>query len=334
MKETVKLGYETRVVPAATDGQWKLQIYNPGTLGTNYTGDDFVGIRVGREVIRKTLRRFMTVGTQTMVEGNDQNFSIRENAAAITALGRRERYTPDQDLGTLTETGLAAAALLTRALQKGLSIQPVILPTGTDPTPLVDWTAGDTLDINDPDEGVTITARVSALTYTKTPGQLIFEPALSSESFVGTAAINQGVRQLLEEQDQIRREPPDDTPNIDRGGTGVVPTILIAAYDARPEVKAIADFVCVGTDDHVVIQQAMDYVSVLPSSLARVVLSAGHFADIDRDIIVLPTNCMLIGMGENATWLEFNSSGTYGIDARAYGCVVRDFQIATELGEI
>ena len=147
-----------------------------------------------------------------MVESGNLAFSIAEDAAAVTAMGRLEYYTPERDLGTLVETGLAADALLAKALARGRSIQPVIMPADTDPTPFVDYTAGDTIDIDDPDEGVTVSARIAALTYAVKDGVVTYEPALSAETFVGSAAVSQGVRQLLEAQDAIRREPPEDSP--------------------------------------------------------------------------------------------------------------------------
>jgi hypothetical protein len=210
LDEIIRLGYEARIVPAATDGQWKLQLFNPGTLGTDHTGDDWIGIRVGREVTRKSLRRFIPQATSITVESGNQGFSTRTDTNAVSALGRLERYIPDRDLSTLTETGLAATSLLAQTLAKGRSLQPVVVPGPDDPTPFIDYTAGDTVSISDPDEGLTVDGRIVALSYVRVDDQLSFEPALSAETFVGQAAIAQGVRQLLSAQDAIRREPPSE----------------------------------------------------------------------------------------------------------------------------
>ena len=329
--EITRLGYEARVVPAASDGQWKLQIYNPGTLGTDFTGDAFVGIRVGRDVIRRALRRFMPAATVLNVEDGEQDFSQRKDANAVTALGRLERYIPARDLNTLTETGLAAVSALAKALRQGRSIQPVLLPADSDPQPLVDYTAGDTVDVDDPDEGLSVSARLAALSYAMRDGTVTYEPAISSESFVGASAVSQGVRQLLEAQDAIRREPPGDVSELELGSwEGGLPTIFVAAVDASDKSLSIADFLCDGVDDHVELAAAMTKITSLPTALARVVMSEGHFTDIDLDQIVVPMYCALDGLGENATWLQVNGTSGVAVELQ-YGATVKDWSFQEEL---
>jgi len=70
-------------------------------------------------------------------------------------------------------------------------------------------------------------------------------------------------------------------------------TIFVAAHNARPEVKALADFVCTGSNDDLVIEQA---INSLPPSGGRVVLSEGDFI-LGSSIDILRSNVTLEGQG-------------------------------------
>jgi len=73
----------------------------------------------------------------------------------------------------------------------------------------------------------------------------------------------------------------------------IVPTVLVAAYNAREEIKKIADFVCSGSNDDLVIEQA---INSLPPSGGRVVLSEGDFI-LGSSIDILRSNVTLEGQG-------------------------------------
>jgi parallel beta-helix repeat protein len=70
-------------------------------------------------------------------------------------------------------------------------------------------------------------------------------------------------------------------------------TIFIAASDARPEVKALADYVCTGVNDDVVISQA---ISMLPASGGRIRLSEGNFV-FGNTLVISRNNVSLEGSG-------------------------------------
>ena len=209
MAEANRLGYEWRIIPHASNvGEWVWQVYNPGGMGVDLSADPWVGIRAGRDVFRGALRRYIPAANAVTVEGGGQLFSLRESATAITALGRLEGYSPNRDLLDLSDVGAEADELLARNLVDGVSIAPILHPTPADPQPLVDYATADVIFVDDPPFVTGESRRVVAVGYATRPeGGDEYTPQLSSESFTGTAAVYQAVRQLLEASDVIRDEP-------------------------------------------------------------------------------------------------------------------------------
>jgi parallel beta-helix repeat protein len=70
-------------------------------------------------------------------------------------------------------------------------------------------------------------------------------------------------------------------------------TVFVAASDARSEVKALADYVCTGTNDDVTIEQAF---AALPAAGGRVKLSEGTFT-FNSSLDILKSNVSLEGSG-------------------------------------
>ncbi len=61
---------------------------------------------------------------------------------------------------------------------------------------------------------------------------------------------------------------PADKAHVDAAQR--VATVVVAASDASPDVKAAADFVCTGTNDQAVILQAIDALPMIPDSCASI----------------------------------------------------------------
>ena len=98
------------------------------------------------------------------------------------------------------------------------------------------------------------------------------------------------------------------------GASGVHPTFLVAAYNARQEVKDAADYVCTGADDDVQIQAAMDAIGSNDigqdgnwGTHGRVLLSEGNFHF--GDAIYVPNGCHLQGSGKGITIIQPNGPG-------------------------
>lgn len=116
-------------------------------------------------------------------------------------------------------------------------------------------------------------------------------------------------------------------------GGGQIPTLLIAASDATDDVKAVADFICDGTDDQEEMIAALDLLPVQLSGLfrsGRILLSEGNFYNTD---VVLPVEAFLNqpifqGMGETATVIHTSHSGT-GLQ---FNAVFMDFRMISDAG--
>ncbi len=113
-----------------------------------------------------------------------------------------------------------------------------------------------------------------------------------------------------------------------------IPTVLVAASDARDEILNMADLVCDGVEDDAEINGALD---VLPSGGGRIILSAGTF-EIDTNRLDLGRNTnqwvWLQGMGRATRVHTSNTTGAMicpGPDTR-----ITDMEIAgsgtTEIG--
>jgi parallel beta-helix repeat protein len=83
-------------------------------------------------------------------------------------------------------------------------------------------------------------------------------------------------------------------------------TIFVAASDARPEVKALADFVCTGTNDDVTIENA---INALPAAGGKVKLSEGTFI-LGSSIDILRSNVTLEGSGPGTKLFLANGANT------------------------
>jgi Nitrous oxidase accessory protein len=73
----------------------------------------------------------------------------------------------------------------------------------------------------------------------------------------------------------------------------IEPTVFVAAYNARPEVKEKADIVCEGANDDLKIEEA---ISMLPEGGGRVFLSEGEFI-LGSSINISKSNVTLEGCG-------------------------------------
>ncbi len=106
-------------------------------------------------------------------------------------------------------------------------------------------------------------------------------------------------------------------------------TYLVAASDARSEIRDVADFKCDGVADHVEINAAWQAIDDLNIGGGRVVLSAGTF-NITDGVIVNPDQTepgVMVGAGRGATLISMVSgSDTSAVRVRA-GATVRDFSI-------
>lgn len=140
-----------------------------------------------------------------------------------------------------------------------------------------------------------------------------------------------GLDYLLRRTDRLTTEPLSNAQA--KGGyvfTGPIePSFLVASVDARPQIRAVSDFICDGVNDEEEIQYALDQ---LPSTGGLVRLSAGRFYPGNASAlvqIILPNYSWLQGSGEHITQFDSNRyAAAYDFQILyGYYCTLSGFSI-------
>jgi hypothetical protein len=294
MRQFEKLGYEWKLTPtAATPGEWDLQVYGPGGLGTDHTGADDPAIVIGQGTLPSTVTRQKPAANYLMAEGYGGITTRTGNTDSIGAVGRRTAAVKD----TRFTDGYALTEWAVTRLENYLAavVAPRIVltePNAADdwPRPLDEYAPGDTIDYVL--IGTSVSRRIERINYNHTTDDLVWTveggtaspfigPAPTAESGGGIAGHQQlnvlgtAVRAILEEFRFSDDTAPVDQPLL--SGVGNLPafTVRVAASDARAESKAAADFLCSGSND----QQIIDLAFAICTGLGfgDVVLSEGTF---------------------------------------------------------
>ncbi len=338
------MGFEWEVVDDVATGM-ALNVYNAydwstrtGGIGTNRVGTDVPVIRFGAGVTAGPLVDQAMTANRMHVEGDEFRWDVRRDATAIGDYDTREMYEGDVNLlddATLGEVGdqfLDETTIPTTSIQ--VNIKPVEDPDVA--TPYAHFVVGDTyqLDLIGQFSG---NKRVVSITTTFTPGVGEYTVDFDKTSYTSDPmkAVVVAVQKLLDQFDEL------EGPESDAGGPGQkdhehpkesVPTILVASFEARDEVRNMADFLCDGTDDHLEIQEAIDLVENLDVAAGRVLLSEGDFTLVSTPSLTLSVSLHLQGMGVNQTALI--CTGASGIAAIAGGVNVQlsDFTISNTVG--
>ncbi len=161
---------------------------------------------------------------------------------------------------------------------------------------------------------------------------------LRRRSFGDEAALETGVDDLLRRFGALTEDPTPPTATLEpvTFAGPVEATFLVAASNARDEIKAVADYVCDGTADQVEINAAWTAIQNLNIGGGRVVLSAGRFTASDK-ITVNPDQTepgVMVGAGRGATVIRMaGGSDTSAVRVRA-GSTVRDFSILVDGGTV
>jgi hypothetical protein len=139
--------YEWRIVPDNLENQTYLwQVYNPGTMKTDYTAAPGPAIQGGSQDTRRSLQRFVPEGTDVMVEGLERITSRAQNAGLVSSLGYIETSRIDRELPEDASDAAAtdAANLVTHGVQYQYTLTDPVETYG------VDYLLGDLLTIHDP----------------------------------------------------------------------------------------------------------------------------------------------------------------------------------------
>lgn len=285
-----RLGYEHRMVDTVSGGL-SLEIYNAhnwttrtGGIGTNQVGAGVKEIKYQAGVIAGELVKIPGQGNRVRVEGDGGIWEVRRDATSITANDTQMVAIGDTTLldsdtvGTAADTELAERVTPTEGLRVTLS------PLDNDalPAPYVDLNPGDTYPINLVGTFVG-SKRIMGMQVIVGDFGVAEKVTLDFDQRVFASdpkrAQAEAVRLLLEKYAAL-----EDLPDLSGPAAEVIPfdgpievTFLVAASDARSDIRDLADFVCDGTDDQSEILNAINQIGDISAARGRVVLSEGTF---------------------------------------------------------
>jgi hypothetical protein len=180
------LGYEWRIIPAAVDGYYALQVFNAPNLGMDYQALDTPTIRSNRDVTKVAERKWIA-RTGAMVEGAEQFFSFADSAPAQAGWGVSDDYSVQLDYDGLT-VNVAAVQRVDDQLRKTRSLVVDIADVNqpTFPIPGRTYVAGDTLNFIDPPDNPSGTPeRVWSINYARDENGITYGVQLGNQSFAG-----------------------------------------------------------------------------------------------------------------------------------------------------
>lgn len=329
MDRLARLGYEWRIVPNPdfpdTDTESHLlQVTNPwdataytGGLGSDKTST--VTITSGQAVLAGPVKRSELTRTVALAMDSAGNLAVSRDATGETNWGQRfagarERHNYDDSLQQVADQLIVDRAQPVTASQVEL-IQ-------STQKPYLDFEPGDTVTFGLPPDLAQAPHRIATFTYDIIDSDIMWKVDFDRAVYTGLAGTVQAVNQLL----RRAADPERDTTTVVSPETGdgvdgpIEITYLVAASDARPELKAQADFVCGGSDDEEEINAAL-----AARSTARVMLSEGKFYIADEASITIGATQVLEGAGITATWIVPQGDCTFTVNG-----LMRDIKIEGE----
>ena len=163
----VAINYEWRLVPLGSPSSvtHDLEWYATGNLGTVYTAADRPAINIGQGITKGTIVKRIPNLTAVLVEGAEGAYYEQKNSTTETNYGRYEAYRGDTGLNSTTSLTALAQHMLDQEAAVRTSITVTVIGTDDHPRPLVDYTVGDTLNVQLPPIIAKTGKRVSQITY-------------------------------------------------------------------------------------------------------------------------------------------------------------------------
>lgn len=177
-------GYEWRIVADDVEaGTWLWQVYNPGTMKTDYTTAASPAIQGGSQDVTRQILKVMPTGTHALVEGEVRLTSRYTETTLETALGRIEAPRLDRKLPNLVATQAAAYADANDFTVNGLAYAYGLV----DPQdiPLAAYQIGDLLTVHDPptvEDSARLVDVEAVITPTRQLVEVQFAPATAAGS--------------------------------------------------------------------------------------------------------------------------------------------------------
>ena len=348
--EGTRMGFEWQVVDLTASGP-RLDLFNPhdwstrtGGMGVSRVGTDVPALRYGPGVVGGPIIRQPSTVNRVHIEGEGGLFEVRRDSGSITNYDTRELYEGNTDFLDSATIGQVADQTLDERVIPTTALKVQLAPHESDdvPIPFRDFNLGDTYPV-DLIGDFTGEKRVVGITTDFTPGFGLYTVEFDQATYTTDPlkAVTEAVRRLMEQAEAL--PAPADT---SRGAVTVTldpddPTFagpvendyLVAAVDARADLKAVADFVCDGTDDRVQINAAWTAIEGDGSAGGgRVVLSPGTF-NTGGQVTMNPDQGQpgeMVGAGKGATIIKMSSgSGTSAVRVRA-GSTIRDLSILVD----
>ena len=345
--EGTRLGFEWQVIDLTATGP-RLDLFNPydwstrtGGMGISRVGTDVPALRYGPGVTGGPIVRSPSTLNRWHIEGEGGLFEVRRDLTSIGDYDTREGYEGDIDLLDSATIGQVADQALDERTIPTTALKVQLAPNESDdvPVPFRDFDLGDTYPV-DLIGDFTGPKRVVGITADITPGFGAYTIEFDQITYTTDPqkAVTEAVRRLME-QVQALQAPAD----VSRGAVTVTEAppaftgpiengYLVAASDARDDIKEVADYVCDGTDDQEQINKAWNAIENENIGGGRVVLSAGTFTITDG-VVVNPNQTepgVMIGAGRGATLIQMLSgSDTSAVRVRA-GATVRDFSVLVD----
>ena len=334
-----RAGFEWEVRDNVSTGP-AYNIYNPhdwvartGGIGINLVGTGVPDLRYGAGVSSGPIVKAPSGANRVHITGADGRFDISIDQTRVNAFGTRMLAENDANLLGVTTLGQVADRLLEERTEPVTAVKVNIEPKDDPdvPTPYVHFNVGDTypIDLIGKFSG---SKRVVKITTDFSPGLGRYTVEFDNRSYTSDPkkALAEAVRRLLERFDELDG-PVDGSGAPDEAveeflGTGSIPTFLIASADARPEIQAIADFVCDGIDDQDEIELALTAMAATPYGQGRFVFSAGDF-NCTAAVDFSGASFSVLGMGQDSTYLYFEDvTGLFALKMGNFS-VLRDLTV-------
>lgn len=315
----VQLGYEWRLKPKATPGvtTHDLEWYISGNLGTDHTTAASPAINFGQATLGGPVVQRIPTYTRVLAIGADGAFTESTDSTALTNFGPFESSRQDPAWNSTTTLTAAAAEMLDAESRNRIAVQVSVFASSDHARPLVDYTVGDTMYFQIPPALAKTSRRVRSIAWRH--GEPTTYQITGSRIFDRESGAWEAVRRLLRE---FKKPTQRSLGGITLGG-GKIPW-LVAAADADADVKAVAGYVCDGTNDAEVILACAN--SVIENSDGEVWLSPGSFdltwnnsAGVGLVELGGVVNWSIRGAGANVTYIDITGTpgaGEFVFDAR------------------
>lgn len=309
-------GYEWEIIWNDAETTYELRFYQKYNLIAGGAGsNNDIKLTKGKS-FRQGRVNLRDPGPNTFLgEGLEGALFEKKDSALEAAYGRIEGYVTRRD----TQDGSTLESVLDNAIVEANNQRYGVKATLFErPLPVQDFDLGSKILVDIPPQLPNDEYRVVGFTgawtvkdnhssYTLDFSSLVYEaPFGGTTSTVTSDALNYllGKFEPLPDVDRSKYEIAADEVLIKES----VPTVMLAASNARQQVKNHADIVCGGADDEEAVQVALDTIQSEGSGIGRLQLSEGQFILGSAAVIDVPWGVSIVGVGRNQSQFIYPTS--------------------------